>query len=135
MKRKHQVFPRVFDFSCRRNPEHASQLPSELLLFHIVRGQQMMPKLINGQRDPVQVSSAGVLRTPIVLPCCHTPAAFERAVAFGWAVSEPAFLPRYAGLGASRVILTFRSWCAVATCNPSICKSISRAMFGNWKRW
>jgi hypothetical protein len=58
MKRKHHGFACVFDSSRSMNPGDTSRLPSGPLLFHIVRGQHMMPNLIRSCYDWVHVSKA-----------------------------------------------------------------------------
>lgn len=49
MKPKHRGFSRVFGLSLSRNPDFAFKVPVKPLLFHIVRGQHMMPNVIRGR--------------------------------------------------------------------------------------
>ena len=58
MKPKHHGFSSVFDSSLSRNPGVAFKVPFEPLLFHIVRGQHMMPIVIRGWCDWYHLSSA-----------------------------------------------------------------------------
>jgi hypothetical protein len=57
MKLKHHGFFRVFGSSLLGNPDFTFKVPFKPLLFHIVRGQHMMPNHIRGWFDKVQVSS------------------------------------------------------------------------------
>jgi hypothetical protein len=57
MKSKHHGFSRVFGLWLSRNPDFAFKVPFKPLLFHIVRGQHMMPNVISDWYDYAQVSS------------------------------------------------------------------------------
>ena len=57
MKPKPHGFSRVFDSLLSLNPGVAFMVPFKPLLFHIVRGQHMMPNVISGGCDSHRLSS------------------------------------------------------------------------------
>lgn len=57
MQLKHHGFSRVLGLWLSRNPDFAFKVPFKPLLFHIVRGQHMMPNVIR--------AGTNMLRCPV----------------------------------------------------------------------
>ena len=108
MKPEHHGFSRVFRTSLSLNPGVAFKVPFKPLLFHIVRGQHMMPNVIRGWCDWCHLSSEVFNSRRLFRTAAQCQQGSMEATELN-ACSHCCYAG-YAGFGASRVIRTLRSW-------------------------